>query len=128
MGRDTGWWTEEQDFVFQSKDHEIHQNSAIQISHYFHFESSSSQHQTLNYQHLLYQNSIFVPYLVPQNLTVCTILQDQKLTKNETRVFIHKAVKEGVFESFFYQQEKKEKDAVDALYEEIFLDAFISSD
>lgn len=44
------------------------------------------------------------------------------------RVFILRAVKEGIFSDFFLQQEQKEQVAVDALYDEIFLDAFISRD
>lgn len=44
------------------------------------------------------------------------------------RVFIHRAVKEGIFTDFFCMQERKEQAAVDALYDEIFLDAFISQD
>lgn len=43
-------------------------------------------------------------------------------------MFILRAVKEGIFSDFFCQQEQKEKEAVDALYEEIFLDAFLSCD
>ena len=55
-------------------------------------------------------------------------VQDRTLTKEEVRTFIHRAVKEGIFTSFFMLQEQKEQAAVDALYDEIFLDAFISQD
>ena len=44
------------------------------------------------------------------------------------RVFIHHAVKKGVFSDFFLAQQQKEQAAVDALYDEIFLDAFLSMD
>ena len=42
------------------------------------------------------------------------------------RTFIHHALKEGIFSEFFMVQEKKEQAAVDALYDEIFLDAFLN--
>lgn len=44
------------------------------------------------------------------------------------RVFIHRAVKEGVFSDFFRVQHEKELAAVDALFDEIFLDAFLCTD
>lgn len=44
------------------------------------------------------------------------------------RLFILRAVKEGIFSDFFLKQEQKEQVAVDALYDEIFLDAFISGE
>ena len=44
------------------------------------------------------------------------------------RVFILRAIKEGIFTDFFCQQEKKEQAAVDALFDEIFLDEFLSCD
>ena len=59
---------------------------------------------------------------------LCSFLQDNTLSKDEVRVFILRAVKEGIFAEFFLQQEQKEQAAVDALYDEIFLDAFISQD
>ena len=48
------------------------------------------------------------------------------LAKDEVRVFISRAVQDGIFTDFFRQQDQKEQAAVDALYEEIFLDAFLS--
>ena len=50
------------------------------------------------------------------------------MSKDEVRVFILRAVKEGIFCDFFCLQEQKEQEAVDALFEEIFLDAFLSCD
>ena len=43
-------------------------------------------------------------------------------------MFVHHAVKEGIFTDFFQAQQQKESAAVDALFEEIFLDAFLSMD
>jgi len=37
-------------------------------------------------------------------------------------------VKKGFFSDFFLAQQQKEQAAVDALYDEIFLDAFLSMD
>lgn len=51
--------------------------------------------------------------------------QSCRLTKEEVRTFIHRALNEGIFSEFFTLQEKKEQAAVDALFDEIFLDAFI---
>ena len=59
---------------------------------------------------------------------VCYFLKNRTLTKEEVRTFIHRALKEGIFTDFLMQQEQKEQAAVDALYEEIFLDAFISQE
>lgn len=50
------------------------------------------------------------------------------LSRDEVRIFIHRAVKEGVFSDFFQAQREKEQAAVDALFDEIFLDAFLNSD
>ena len=47
------------------------------------------------------------------------------LARDEVRVFILIAVKEGIFADFFNRQEEKEHAAIDALFDEIFLDEFL---
>ena len=50
------------------------------------------------------------------------------LARDEVRVFILIAVKEGIFADFFNSQEEKEHAAIDALFDEIFLDEFLQCD
>ena len=44
------------------------------------------------------------------------------------KLFILRTIKEGIFTEFFVTQENKINDAIDALYDEIFMDAFIDLD
>ena len=50
------------------------------------------------------------------------------LTKDEIRVFILRAMQEGIFADFFQYQEEKEKAAIDALFNEIFIEEFQACD
>lgn len=56
------------------------------------------------------------------------IFQDNTLSKDEVKIFILRALKEGIFSQFFRKQDKKVEEAVDTLFDEIFLDAFINQD
>ena len=44
------------------------------------------------------------------------------------KIFILRALKEGIFSQFFRKQDKKVEEAVETLFDEIFLDAFVNSD
>ena len=57
-----------------------------------------------------------------------TRLQDNTLSKDEVKIFILRALKEGIFSQFFRKQDKKVEEAVETLFDEIFLDAFVNSD
>ena len=54
--------------------------------------------------------------------------QDGTISKDEVKIFILRALKEGIFTQFFRKQDKKLEEAVDTLFDEIFLDAFINHD
>lgn len=50
------------------------------------------------------------------------------LTRDEVKALIATAVEAGVFELFFKIKEEKTEEAVEALFDEIFLDVFIDQD
>jgi glutathionyl-hydroquinone reductase len=57
------------------------------------------------------------------------ILQaDEVLTRDELRSLITAAVTAGVFKEFFAQKEHRIDEAVEALFNEIFLDEFADSE
>ena len=61
-------------------------------------------------------------------LLTLAFLQDGTISKDEVKIFILRALKEGIFTQFFRKQDKKLEEAVETLFDEIFLDAFVNQD